>query len=252
MQKIEVYATLLVLAIIFTTVDLVVSSCQLAIPSLIFSSITMIIGFVGAYLSKTIQVEQKYENAVTYIKRNFGIANIILSILDVFSCILALLTGLLLIMLVFRVTIAIRIAIYINKYRSVAFAVIGIAYMHLFKSFKRRKKMTINTAFQKILISIIMVFGASGLVVTAVPEFMGVATMVTRICGLVADAVAVVSGVWLGATHDKVLTEEEAKALENKGAQRKALKAAKAELKKAQAEQLQKLAEQKMQETQPK
>lgn len=252
MQKIEVYATLLVLAIVFTTIDLVVSSCQLVIPSLIFSSITMVIGFVGAYLSKTIQVEQKYENAMNYIKKNFGIANIILSVLDVVCCMLALLTGLFIIMLVFRVTIAVRIAVYINKYRSVAFAVLGLAYMHIFKSFKRRKKMTVNTVLQKILISIIIVFGASGIVVTAIPEFMGIATMITRICGVAADAVAVVSGIWLGATHDKVLTEEEAKALENKGVQRKALKQAKAELKKAQAEQLQKLAEQKMQENQPK
>ena len=77
MRKIEVYATLLVLAIVFTTIDLVVSSCQLAIPSLIFSSITLIISFVGAYLSKTIEVEQKYENAVTYLKKNFGKVNII-------------------------------------------------------------------------------------------------------------------------------------------------------------------------------
>lgn len=252
MRKIEVYATLLVLAIVFTTIDLVVSSCQLAIPSLIFSSITLIISFIGAYLSKTIEVEQKYENAVTYLKKNFGKVNIILSVLDVACCVLALLTGVFLIMLLFRVTIAIRIAVYINKYRSVAFAVLGIAYMHLFKNFKRRKKMTVNTVFQKILLSIVLVFGAGGLVVTAVPEFMGIATLVTRICGMAADAIAVVSGVWLGTTHDKVLTEEEAKALENKGAQRKALKAAKAELKKAKAEQLKQLAEKKMQETQTK
>ena len=252
MQKIEVYATLLVLAIVFTTIDLVVSSFQLAIPSLIFSSITMVIGFIGAYLSKTIQVEQRYENAVAYIKKNFGIANIILSILDVVCCILAFLTGIFVIMLVFRVTIAIRIAVYINKYRSVAFAVLGIAYMHIFKSMKRRKIMTKNTILQNILLTIVGIFGAGGIVVGLLPEFAGIADNVTKYVAIASESVALISGIWLGKTHDKVLTNEEIEAKQNIKIEKKALKEAKKEAKKQykieQEKAIKELAEKKLQE----
>lgn len=251
MPKIEVYATLLVLTIIFTTIDVVVSSFQLAIPSLIFSSITMVIGFIGAYLGKTIQVEQKYENAVGFIKKNFSIANTVLCILDVLSCILALLTGVLIILLIFRVTIAIRIAIYINKYRSIAFAVWGIAYMHIFKRSKRRKViMTKFTTLQKILTTITAIFGVGGVVVMFMPEFAGMAQDISKYVAMASEIIAVVSGIWLSQTHDEVMTEEEIKAKENKGAEKKALKEAKAELKKAQEQAIKELAEKKMQEIQ--
>lgn len=249
MPKIEVYATLLILTIIFTTIDVVVSSFQLAIPSLIFSSITMVIGFIGAYLGKTIQVEQEYENAVSFIKKNFSIANIILSVLDVLCCILALLTGVLLILLVFRVTIAIRIAIYINKYRSVAFAVWGIVYMHIFKTRKRRKiVMTKFTILQKVLTTITAIFGVGGVVVMFLPEFAGMAQEVSKYVAMASEVIAVGSGIWLSQTHDEVMTEEEIKAQENKGAEKRALKEAKAELKKAQEKAIKELAEKKMQE----
>lgn len=238
MPKYEVYATLLVLAIIFTTIDLVVSSFQLAIPSLIFSSITMIIGFIGAYLSKTIQVEKQYENAVTYIKKNFGTANTILSILDVISCILAFLTGIFVIMLIFRIAIALRIAIYINKYRSVAFAVLGVAYMHFFKNVKRRKKMTQNTILQNILVTILGVFGAGGIVVGLLPEWAGIADTVTKYVAVVSETIAFVSGVWLGLTHDKVVTAEDLKKAEAEKTEKKAIKEAKALLKNEQTQEL--------------
>lgn len=249
MPKIEVYATLLILTIIFTTIDVVVSSFQLAIPSLIFSSITMVIGFIGAYLGKTIQVEQEYENAVRFIKKNFSIANIILSVLDVLCCILALLTGVLLILLVFRVTIAIRIAIYINKYRSVAFAVWGIAYMHIFKRRKRGKiVMTKFTILQKILATIGGIFGVGGIIMMFMPEWAGIAQEVSKYVAMASEALAFVCGVWLYNTHDEVMTEEEIKAQENKCAEKRALKEAKAELKKAQEQAIKELAEKKMQE----
>lgn len=248
MAKIEVYATLLVLAIIFTTIDVVVSTFQMAIPSLIFSSITMVIGFIGAYLSKAINVEKQYENAVTYIKKNFGIANTILSILDVICCVLAFLTGIFVIMLIFRVAIAVRIAIYINKYRSVAFAVFGIAYMHIFKNFKRRKIMTKNTILQNILLTIVGVFGAGGIVVGLLPEFAGIADNVTKYVAIASETIAFVSGIWLGKTHDKVLSNEEIEALATIKVEKKALKEAKKEYKKAQEEAIKELTTKKMQE----
>jgi len=249
MPKIEVYATLLICATIFTIIDVVLSSLQLAIPSLIFSSITMVIGFVGAYLGRTINYEKQYENAVDYIKKNFGIANIILSVLDVICCILALLTGVFAIMLIFRCTIAIRIAIYVNKYRNVAFAIWGIAFMHIFKRNKRRKfVMTKQTTLQKIILTISAIFGAGGVIVMFLPEWAGMAEQVSKYVAMASEIIAVAGGIWLYKTHDEVMTEEEIKAQENKGAEKRALKQAKAELKKAQEQTLKDLAEKKMQE----
>lgn len=252
MKKFEAYATLFVLSIIFTTIDIVVSSCQLPIPSLIFSTITMIIGFIGAYKSRTLELESKYDESVAFINKNFNKANIILNVLDVACCIVGVLTGVFALLLVFRLTIALRIAIYINKYRSVAFAVWGIVFMHIFKRIKGEKKMTKFTALQKVLWIIVAVFGVGGVVVTAVPEFMGIATMVTRISGIIADAIAVASGIWLGGTHDKVLTQEEIIAQEQKVAQKQAIKDAKKELKIQQDEALKALAERKLKESQEK
>ena len=246
MPKIEVFATLLVVATIFTIIDVVMSSLQLAIPSLIFSSITMVIGFIGAYIGKTINCEKQYENAVNYIKKNFGIANIILSVLDVLCCILAFLTGVFAIMLIFRCTIAIRIAIYINKYRNVAFAIWGMVFMHIFK--RRKKVMTKQTTLQKIILTISAIFGAGGVVVMFMPEWAGMAQEVSKYIAMASEIIAVAGGIWLYGTHDKVLSEEEIKAEENKSAEKKALKQAKAELKKAQDMALKELAEKKMQE----
>ena len=255
MRKFEAYATLFVLSIIFTIVDIVVSSCQLPVPSLIFSTITMIIGFIGAYKSRTLQLEEKYDEAMEFINKNFGVSNIILSVLDVICCIIGVLTGIFSLLLIFRCTIAVRIAVYVNKYKSVAFAIWGVVFMHLFKRIKGGRKMTKNTVLQKILWTITGIFGVGGIVVTAVPEFTGYATMVTRVCGIVADAIAVITGIWLGGTHDAVLSQEEIEANEQKQAfkdskreQKQALKDAKKELKEKQAEELKALAEQKLQE----
>lgn len=249
MTKYEVYVSLFIMAIIFTIIDIVVSSCQMAIPSLIFSSITMVIGFIGAYIGKSLKIEERYEQAVEYIRKNFSIANTILSILDVVCCIIGLLTGLFIMLLVFRVTIALRIAIYINKYRNVAFSIWGLSLMHTFKRFKEIKVMTKNTILQNILLTIVLVFGAGGIVVGLVPEFTGIADQVTKFVSIGLDAIAVSGGIWLGATHDKVLTDEEIAKNGEKSAQKQALKQAKKEFKAKQKQDIEALAEQKLQES---
>ena len=96
------------------------------------------------------------------------------------------------------------------------------------KYLKEKKiKMTKSTVFQKILTTILAVFGVGGVVVFFIPQFTGIATSVTNIVAMISEIVAVVSGIWLSTTSDKVLTSEEVKAIQDK-------KDAK-ELKKAQA-----------------
>ena len=252
MRKYEAYATLFVLSIIFTIIDIVVSSCQLPVPSLIFSSLTMIISFIGAHKSKTLELEEKYNESISFISKNFSKSNIILSVLDVICCVIGIMTGVFALMLVFRCTIALRIAVYINKYRSVAFAFWGIAFMHIFKRIKGGVKMTKFTVLQKVLWTIVGVFGVGGVVVFFMPEFAPIAEEVSKYASMASEAIAVICGIWLGGTHDAVLTQEEIVANEQKVAQKQALKDAKKELKEKQAEELKALAEQKLKESEEK
>ena len=248
MKKYEVYATLFVLSILFTIIDIVVSSCQLPIPSLIFSTITMVIGFVGAYKSKALELEEKYKDTITFINKNFNKANLVLNVLDVICCVVAFMTGIFAMLLIVRCTIAIRIAVYVNKYRSVAFGLWGLAFMHIFKILKGERVMTKNTILQKILASIIAVFGVGGVVVFFMPELAPIAEEVSRYVAMSSEVIAVVGGIWLAGTHDKVLTDEEIQIQENKVAEKKALKLAKIEYKSKQANEIKALAEKKLQE----
>ena len=251
MAKFEVYATIFVLAIVFTVCDIVVSSCALTIPSLLFSSTTAVLGFIGAYMGRTIAVEEKYTEALNFIRKNFGLANIILSVLDVLCCVLALLTGVFCLMLVFRCTIALRIAIYINKYKTVSYAVLSLVFLHTFKKIKVREKMeTKNTKFQNILGTIIVVFGVVGLVFLLAPNFTGLDEDINKYIGAFTAIISAVSGTVLWRSHDDVLTDEEVKAKEQNAALKKARKEAKQEIKARQRNEINSIAEQRLNEEQ--
>lgn len=230
-RKLEAYATLFVVSVLFTLIDLIVTSCQLPISSLIFSSLSMIVGFVGAYKSRVLTIEDKYNEAIRYINRNFNKVNIILSILDVLCCIIALMTGVFALMLIFRCSIALRVAIYINKYKSVAMGIWVIAFVHLFKRKDRRVIMTKNTTFQKVLASIIAVFGVGGVVVYFLPEFTHIAEYVTRSIAMFSEIIATLSGIWLANTHDHILTDEEIEDVKKSNAKKYAIKEVKREVK---------------------
>lgn len=75
-------------------------------------------------------------------------------------------------------------------------------------------KMTKMTILQKILTTVIAVFGAGGVVVFFLPQMAHIADQVTNICAMVSECVAVASGIWLSTTSDKVLTQEEVAAKE--------------------------------------
>lgn len=70
-------------------------------------------------------------------------------------------------------------------------------------------KMTKSTVLQKILTTLIAIFGVSGVVVYFLPQFTPIAEQITTICAMVSEIIAVVSGIWLSTTSDKVLTPEE-------------------------------------------
>lgn len=249
MVKFEVYATLFVLAIIFTICDIVVSSCMLTVPSLIFSSTTAVLSFIGAYLGKSVVVEKKYTDALTYVRKNFNCANIILSVLDVLCCVLALFTGIFCLMLIFRCTIAMRIVVYINKYKTVAYAIWSLVFLHLFKKIKERKTMkTKNTLFQNILLCIIAVFGVGGFFVLCLPVISGTPFDWEIYVGGFSTLVGVIAGLVQSFSHDKVLTDEEVESKENAAALKKARKLAKLELKVKQEKELNSIAEQKLNE----
>lgn len=138
MQKkdLKMYYALIIVAIFFTICDLVASGMQWLIVSLIFSSITMIITFVGKNKTKALQIEKGVDKTIDFIKSNFDKANLILSIIDVLCCIIALLMGCFIIALISRSVLALRLIVIINKYKTVSYSIIFFVIFYLFK---RRK-----------------------------------------------------------------------------------------------------------------
>lgn len=84
-------------------------------------------------------------------------------------------------------------------------------FVNRYKKYLKEKeiKMTKSTVLQKILTTILSVFGVGGVVVFFIPQFNGIATSVTNIVAMLSEIIAVVSGIWLSQTSDKVLTAEE-------------------------------------------
>ena len=72
--------------------------------------------------------------------------------------------------------------------------------------------MTKSTVLQKILTTILAVFGAGGVVVYFLPQFTPIAAQVSNIVAMCSEAIAVIFGIWLAGTSDKVLSAEEIEA----------------------------------------
>lgn len=111
-------------------------------------------------------------------------------------------------------------------------------------------KMTKSTFIQKILTAVIAVFGVGGIVVAFLPQFAPVAEEITKIVSICMEGLASISGIALATTSDKVLSEEEVKANEQKAAEKQARKEAMAELEEIQANQLEELVQKKLAEKQ--
>lgn len=91
----------------------------------------------------------------------------------------------------------------------------------------KKVKMTKSTVLQKVLTTIIAVFGIGGVVVFFLPQFTPVASQVSTICAMAGEVIATISGIWLSRTSDKVMTDEEI-AEANKKQEEKELEKAKA------------------------
>ena len=135
-KDLRIYYVLIFAAIFFTICDLVALSFQWLVPTLIFSSFTMIITFIGSHKTKALDIEKGVDDTINFIRGNFNCANIILSILDVICCILALFTGIFIIAVISRSALALRLLIIINKYRLVTFGIIVFVFTYILK---RRK-----------------------------------------------------------------------------------------------------------------
>lgn len=140
MQKkdLHIYYTLIVVTIIFTICDLVVSYSQMLTMSLIFSSLTMAVSFVGRHKATALQMESQVDDTIKFIKSNFNCKNLILSVLDVLCCLIAFFTGVFLIAAISRSVLAIRLIVIINKYKTVAFGFWSFIFMYLFRRGAKR------------------------------------------------------------------------------------------------------------------
>ena len=137
-KDLTIYYVLIFAAIFFTICDLTALSFKWLVPSLIFSSFTMIITFIGSHKTKALDIEKGVDDTIDFIRGNFSCANIILSILDVICCILAIFTGVFIIAVISRSTLALRLLIIINKYKLVTFSVIVFVFTYIVKRRKKR------------------------------------------------------------------------------------------------------------------
>jgi len=108
---------------------------------------------------------------------------------------------------------------------------------------KEKIKMTKSTKLQKILTTILSVFGVGGVVVYFFPQFTTISQQISNIVAMASEVVAVVSGIWLSTTSDKVLTAEEIAQEEKKIAEKELEKVKKEALKELKAEQKKQISE---------
>ena len=92
----------------------------------------------------------------------------------------------------------ISIAWFVNKYKK---------YLE-----EKKVKMTKNTILQKFLTTVLAIFGVGGIIVGFLPKFAPIAEEITMYCSMASEVIAVISGIWLANTHDKVLSAEEVEA----------------------------------------
>lgn len=190
---------------------------------------------VQELLSKNLTIVQSLEKKASA----FGKGMLVISILDVLFGVLAIFcTTLQFTALFASVTSLTAITIFgrviqVNKIKQVekglrTLDLVAIAWFvnKYKKHLKEKQKMTKMTILQKVLTSILAVFGVGGIVVGIFPTFLDISEYVTNIVSAISEGIAVVSGIWLATTSDAVLTDEEVATLE---AEEKAKKKAEAQ-----------------------
>jgi len=138
------YSTLIILSIIFVGLDIYFK----CIDSFEGASITSIIGTViiaiGTYKSRLFQIKKVEEQSLKYIKKNFDIYNIILSVLDIVCSFVVILASFVFVGYLSNIVLAGRILFLIIKFKDVSFAILGFCIIHLIgkiiKTDKRGKK----------------------------------------------------------------------------------------------------------------
>lgn len=138
-KDIMVFYVLIILTIIFTICDLVASSCNLLVTSLVFSSITALITLIGQRKKQASAIYDSVDLTEAFISKTFSNSNLVFAILDVLCCILALFTGVFIIALISRSAFALRLVIIMNKYKTVAFGILAFVFTYLLKKGDRKK-----------------------------------------------------------------------------------------------------------------
>lgn len=128
-----IYFSLIILAIMFTTFDLIASSMKEMIATILFSSITMFIVFIGSQKTKVIKIDKGIDDTIDFINSNFNNFSKILSVIDVICSIIALLTCAFYIAVISRVGFALSLVAKINKYRTIAFGMWAFVFGYLIK-----------------------------------------------------------------------------------------------------------------------
>lgn len=107
---------LFAIMISFTTSDLICGFTGNITLALIFSCLSGAVVVYGNLKTRKIELDENLDT----IKKSFNNSNIIFAVLDIICSIIALLTGIVFIGLIFRAIWAVRITVIINKFRTVA------------------------------------------------------------------------------------------------------------------------------------
>ena len=117
---------LICIVVFFTTSDLVAGFANSLIIASASSIISGLCVFIGAYRLKVAELDTTISGGAEFIKQNFSKANIIFSILDIICAIIALMTGIVIIGLIFRATFAVRLIVIMNKFQTITrFVLVG-------------------------------------------------------------------------------------------------------------------------------
>lgn len=155
---------LFAIMIAFTTSDLVCGFTGQLTLALIFSCLSAIVVVYGNLKTRKVELDEHLDT----IKKSFNNSNIIFAVLDITCSIIALLTGIVFIGLIFRAIWVIRITVIINKFRTVARILQVGSFAYLIKRRFHMKEFLKANKWS-------LVFGVLGFAIVGVLAFSGLA-----------------------------------------------------------------------------
>lgn len=138
------YSILIFLALLFAVLDIIFDVTNNLEGASIASVLGAVVIGIGAFKARLIKINEIDRTTTIYIKKNFDFCNILLTLLDLVSVAITLLSGVAFLGFFVNVGFASRLLILIVRFRGAAIPVLGWAIIHLINKNKRRNRMEIK------------------------------------------------------------------------------------------------------------